>query len=87
MEIRNNQQIYHDTYSFTKKLRAIDTPELRQNLEVCLLGKADRWYMELSYTARLKLRKEIEQWCEALESRSQGSFRVQPDLFPPTAIY
>ena len=71
IEIRNGCRLYHDVHSFTQRLQAIDTSMLRQNLKICLLGKTDRWYMELSHTARLKLKEGIEQWCKALESQFQ----------------
>ena len=41
IKIRNDRQIYHNTYSFTEKLRAMDSLALRQNLKMCLLNKTD----------------------------------------------
>ena len=79
IEIRNNCQLYHNVYSFIQILQAINTSMLRQNLKICLLNKADRWYIKLSHTVRLKLKEKIEQWCKALESQFQPiqqDFRV-----------
>ena len=51
----------------------MDVSILRQNLDTCLLGKAERWYTEeLSNVTRVGLRgdlKDCEEWCKALETR------------------
>ena len=55
----------------------MDTAVLRQNLNSCLLGKADMWYTEeLAHLSRLDLQNDnngVVEWCNALESRFRDS--------------
>ena len=85
METKENKAIYHNVWTFTTRLRVkASTPEsaqaLRQNLDACLLGKAERWYtQELNNLSRSGLRNNpngINAWCEALEAR----FREAPGI-------
>ena len=53
----------------------MDISILKQNLETCLLNKANNWYIGLLHTAKLKLKDRIRLWCEALKSRFKESFK------------
>ena len=77
VEVKENHQIYRNVFSFTNRLRVkastMDTAILRQNIDSCLLGKANTWYSEeLAHLSRVGLRNDIngvEEWCKALEAR------------------
>ena len=81
VETTDNKTIYHNVFSFTERLRVkkggIDAVEIAQNLDQCLLGKADRWYTsELSDLGRAGLKTNLELWCKELEKR----FREAPGV-------
>ena len=77
VEVKNDKQIYHNVFAFTNRIRVKSTTmgaaTLRENLESCLLGMADRWYTEeLSHLTRVGLQnnnKDVKEWCKALETR------------------
>lgn len=76
IKVRDDKQIYHNVFSFTNRVRvkAISIDVLAENLESCLLGKADHWYTEeLGHLSRLGLRNSVEEWCKALEARFRDS--------------
>ena len=84
VETKENRTVYHNVFSFINNLKvkagtSIDTAmAVRQNLDACLLGKADRWYTEeLDDIRRSGLRNDpngVTLWCLALEKR----FREDP---------
>ncbi len=81
VEVKDEKQVYHNVFSFTNRLRVkastMDPAVLRQNVESCLLGKADRWYtQELAHITRVSMRNDnngVKEWCKALEARFKES--------------
>lgn len=60
VQVKQSYNIYHNVFSFTNRLRVkadvLDVGVLRQNVDSCLLGAADNWYVnQLSHLARLGL--------------------------------
>ncbi|KAA6411169.1 MAG: hypothetical protein FRX48_05481 [Lasallia pustulata] len=75
--VKDRDMVYQNVFSFTNRVRVkattVEPSLLRQNLNSCLLGQADKWYTEeLSHIQRLGIRANIngvEEWCQALEQR------------------
>jgi hypothetical protein len=85
VEVKEHYNIYHNVYAFTHRIRIkAANPAARisltQNLDVCLLGAAAKWYTnELDDVTRRMLQRDtstIESWCEVLEQR----FREAPGV-------
>ena len=83
VETKDYGTVYHNVFSFTNRVKVKgntvdDAAFLRQNLDTCLSGKAERWYTEeLDDLRRSGLRNDpngVEAWCKALEAR----FREAP---------
>ena len=83
VETKENHQIYHNVYAFTNRIRVKASTSgnpriLRENLDTCLLGKAQTWFTEeLDDVYRSGLRNDpngVEVWASALERR----FREAP---------
>lgn len=81
VEVKDNQNVYHNVFSCTTRLRVkattMRTSLLRQNLDSCLLDAAENWYTnELAHLSRIDLRNDIngvKEWCNALEARFRDS--------------
>ena len=81
IDVKENHNVYHNVYSFTNRLRvkvdSMDAALLRQNLDSCLLGSVEQWYInELSHVFRVGLRNDqngVKEWCDALETRFRDS--------------
>ena len=77
VEAKDGTNTYHNVFSFTARLRvketSMDKLYLTQNLDACLLDKADSWYTtELSAASRLGMRLDpagVATWCTMLEER------------------
>ena len=82
VESKDGTQVFHNVWAFTNRVRVkASTPEtsrlIRENLDTCLIGKAERWHTEeLNNIYRSGLRNDpqgIELWCKALEDRFRES--------------
>ena len=77
VEVKDGTNTYHNVFSFTARLKvketSMDKAYLCQNLDACLLDKADSWYTnELSPASRLGMRFDpdgVGTWCASLEER------------------
>ena len=77
VEVKENHQIYHNVFSFINCLQVkaltMNTALLRQNLNFCLLEKADIWYTEkLTHLFWLDLRNNnnrVVKWDNAFKVR------------------
>lgn len=81
VEVKDTHNIYHNVFSFTNRLQVkaitMDKALLRQNIDSCLLGKADDWFTnQLSQLNRVGLRNDptgVTEWCNALQARFRDS--------------
>ncbi|KAI9885632.1 MAG: T-complex protein 1 subunit beta [Watsoniomyces obsoletus] len=72
VETKDNDQVYHNVYSFTNRVRVksatMDAAVLRRNLDSCLRGRAETWYTEqLTDLQRIGLHPDpagVTQWCK-----------------------
>jgi hypothetical protein len=75
--VKDKNTIYHNVFSFTNRIRVkavfVNTVQIKQQLDECLLGRADTWYnQKLSHLQRVGLCSEetgVQEWCYQLESR------------------
>ncbi|KZF20662.1 hypothetical protein L228DRAFT_269959 [Xylona heveae TC161] len=83
VEVCDKDQVYQNIFSFTNYLRVkattMDPALIYQNLDTCLLGKADKWYTEeLSYIQHVGIQMNtngVKKWYKALEQH----FRDLPE--------
>ena len=81
IEGKDNYNTYHNIFSFTNRVRVkattMDPAALRQNLNACLLGAAEHWYInKLAHLSRIGLRNDtdgVKEWCDALKARFRDS--------------
>ena len=80
-ETVDNKTVYHNVFSFTRRVKAKvqvsgvwSNENIAAKLDQCLRGKAEVWYTsEISATTRAGLRTGVDLWCTELETRFRES--------------